>query len=134
MGDWDTGRDLLQEFDIALNQTREIASKEKDRFWSGNGRSIKHNARVIALEIAKIYVLGNGKLPPIGRREDGREPSGPYCHAVRNILSLLAIKTDFYAPCEEAIAALQNNKGSEFRKLIDLRKKPGIIQYYPRKT
>lgn len=75
------------------------------------GRPRNEAAYRVALTLAEIYVVGRGRRPTYGNREDGKGPTGDYGRTVERVCGLLGIAvSDFTDYCREAIQSLSDER------------------------
>lgn len=75
------------------------------------GRPRNEAAYRVALTLAEVYVVGRGRRPTYGNREDGKGPTGDYGRTVERVCGLLGIAvSDFTDYCREAIQSLSDER------------------------
>lgn len=83
------------------------------------GRPKNEAARSVCAAIAEIYVLRYGKIPRIGRLEDGSGVSGRYGQTCHRVLTLLGLEIgDVYRVCADAISRVD---GTRAQSLVAMR-------------
>lgn len=127
--DWDDGISPILTFDRALLTLLHHAKLEKERFWSGKGKSKNVNAYDIANQMAEIYVLGLGEMPTggesayeqIGQESDPKQAGSRFSKAVKKMYKALDVTANFREPADNAIKNLQSDNFKRFSQLIKLR-------------
>ncbi|WP_421760325.1 hypothetical protein [Devosia sp.] len=105
-----TYRDLMQTVKAELQAERDRVTQERNEYWSGSGKSPHMEARLIAVQVAEIYVeLRPGKTPSIGK--NSYEPTTPFTRAVSAVFKLLGVEVSFRSPCAYAIEELKRRQG-----------------------
>ena len=119
---WDAGVRALTVFEDGLTDFVDMATKEVQEIWTGPRNPAKDQ---IAKWIARVYVLGTGKMPTVGQDPLDQKPTTDYCRAVRDVFSLILADNAFYEPCRKAKKALEVDENAEFRRLCEIRSRRG---------
>ena len=90
----DSLESVLSLFESLLKGEREEICEEIDKYWSGVGRSKSWRARHVALRIAQMYYVENGRTPTFGVDYDGN-PSSLYTSVVSEVFGILTYDVNF---------------------------------------
>lgn len=122
--DWDRDRDPFYDVAHAIVDLKFLAELETSMIWDAGGASRRVAGEDIARHMAKVFVLGMGKMPGSGAK-DGGSPSGPFPQAVHDVFHSIGIPDNFRRPCKKAVAWLKADDYREFNRLLLLRNTRG---------
>lgn len=101
---------LIEAIELDLKNQRAMIENIIDKFWLGSktrGQAVPE--KIIAMEIAKIYVKLQAILPTFGTSETKgkeRRPSTLYTEVVCQAFKYFSVTGDVKIPCQEAIASI----------------------------